>query len=171
MLAVLLTACTSIVALREDGLFEDELAAPQDLPRYEIRDDGFYVDEKKTFLKGVCYHQDREGKGWATSEEDEESDIRLIKEMGANAIRTSHYPRGERFYDLCDKYGIYVWTELPLVDATIYAIASIASTARRARIAMSSGTVTRCCISRRLSARFSSVVFFMFGHTSLSFTG
>jgi len=38
--------------------------------------------------------------------------------MGANAIRTSHYPRGERFYDLCDKYGIYVWTEIPLVDGT-----------------------------------------------------
>ena len=38
--------------------------------------------------------------------------------MGANAIRTSHYPRSERFCDLCDKYGLYVWTELPLVDAT-----------------------------------------------------
>ena len=102
----------------EDGLFEDELAEPQDLPRYEFREDGFYVDGRKTFLKGVCYHQDRAGKGWAISAEDEEADIRLIKEMGANAIRTSHYPRSERFYDLCDKYGLYVWTELPLVDAT-----------------------------------------------------
>ena len=119
--------------IAEDGLFEDERAAPQDLPRYEIRDDGFYVDGKKTFLKGVCYHQDREGKGWATSAEDEESDIRLIKEMGANAIRTSHYPRGERFYDLCDKYGIYVWTELPLVDATTDSAAFRSNTLRMAR--------------------------------------
>ena len=92
--------------------------APTGLPKYEIREDGFYVDGVKTFLKGVCYHQDREGKGWAISAEDEEEDIKLIKAMGANAIRTSHYPRSERFYDLCDKYGIYVWTEIPLVDAT-----------------------------------------------------
>ena len=96
----------------------EERALPADLPRYEFREDGFYVDGVKTFLKGVCYHQDRGGKGWAISPEDEEEDIRLIKAMGANAIRTSHYPRSERFYDLCDKYGIYVWTEIPLVDAT-----------------------------------------------------
>jgi len=91
---------------------------PAVLPRYEFREDGFYVDGVKTFLRGVCYHQDREGKGWAISTDDEESDIRLIKAMGANAIRTSHYPRSEWFYDLCDKYGLYVWTEIPLVDAT-----------------------------------------------------
>ena len=106
------------VFVAADGLFADELAVPRDLPRYEFREDGFYVDGRKTFLKGVNYHQDREGKGWAISAEDEEEDIRLVKAMGANAIRTSHYPRSERFYDLCDKYGLYVWTEVPLVDAT-----------------------------------------------------
>ena len=96
----------------------EEFSVPVDLPKYEFRNDGFYVDGQKTFLKGVCYHQDREGKGWAISEEDEEADIRLIKAMGVNAIRTSHYPRSEHFYDLCDKYGLYVWTEIPLVDLT-----------------------------------------------------
>ena len=116
-----------------DGLFADELAAPSGLPRYEFRDDGFYVDGRRTFLKGVCYHQDREGKGWAVSAEDEEADIRLIKAMGANAIRTSHYPRGERFYDLCDKYGLYVWTEIPLVDATTDSAAFRSNTLQVAR--------------------------------------
>lgn len=101
-----------------DGLFADELFVSTDLPNYEFRANGFYVNGKKTFLRGVNYHQDREGKGWAISPEDEEHDIRLIKAMGANAIRTSHYPRSEHFYDLCDKYGLYVWTEIPLVDAT-----------------------------------------------------
>lgn len=94
----------------------EEFSVPVGLPKYEFRNDGFYIDGMKTFLKGVCYHQDREGKGWAISDEDEEADIRLIKAMGANAIRTSHYPRSEHFYDLCDKYGLYVWTEIPLVD-------------------------------------------------------
>ena len=116
-----------------DGLFADELAAPSGLPRYEFRDDGFYVDGRRTFLKGVCYHQDREGKGWAVSPEDEEADIRLIKAMGANAIRTSHYPRSERFYDLCDRYGLYVWTEIPLVDATTDSAAFRSNTLRVAR--------------------------------------
>ena len=116
-----------------DGLFADELAAPSGLPRYEFRDDGFYVDGRRTFLKGVCYHQDREGKGWAISAEDEEADIRLIKAMGANAIRTSHYPRSERFYDLCDRYGLYVWTEIPLVDATTDSAAFRSNTLRVAR--------------------------------------
>ena len=116
-----------------DGLFADELAAPTDLPRYVFREDGFYVDGKKTFLRGVNYHQDREGKGWAISSEDEEADIRLIKAMGANAIRTSHYPRSERFYDLCDKYGLYVWTEIPLVDATTDSAAFRSNTLHVAR--------------------------------------
>lgn len=97
----------------------EDFSAPTGLPECEFRDGGFYVNGQRTFLKGVCYHQDREGKGWAISAADEEADIRLIRAMGANAIRTSHYPRSERFYDLCDKYGLYVWTEIPLVDLTV----------------------------------------------------
>ena len=40
----------------------------------------------------------------------------LIKEMGANAIRTSHYPKSPRFYELCNELGLYVITEVPLVN-------------------------------------------------------
>lgn len=129
----LIEAPPSRAFVAADGLFADELAAPADLPRYEFRADGFYVDGQKTFLKGVNYHQDREGKGWAISAEDVEEDIKLIKAMGANAIRTSHYPRGERFYDLCDKYGLFVWTEIPLVDATTDSAAFRSNTLQVAR--------------------------------------
>ena len=38
-------------------------------------------------------------------------DVRLMKEMGINAVRTSHYPDDELWYDLCDSAGIYVWDE------------------------------------------------------------
>ena len=65
----LIEAPPSRAFVAADGLFADELAAPADLPRYEFRADGFYVDGQKTFLKGVNYHQDREGKGWAISAE------------------------------------------------------------------------------------------------------
>ena len=54
---------------------------------------------------------------------------------------------------------------------TVQGMASIASTVRRARVAMGLGTVTTVFISRRHSARLSSVVFFMFGHTIRSLTG
>ncbi len=129
----LIEAPPSRAFVAADGLFADELAAPADLPRYEFRADGFYVDGQKTFLRGVNYHQDRGGRGWAISAEDEEADIKLIKAMGANAIRTSHYPRSERFYDLCDKYGLYVWTEIPLVDATTDSAAFRSNTLQVAR--------------------------------------
>ena len=82
----------------------------------EVRADGFYLNGVKRQLRGVCLHQDHGAKGWAASAADEEADVRALKELGADAVRTSHYPRSPRFYDLCDRYGVLVWTEVPLVD-------------------------------------------------------
>ena len=58
----------------------------------EFRPDGFYLNGKKRFIRGVNYHQDREGKGWAISEDDIRGDIEAVKELGADALRTAHYP-------------------------------------------------------------------------------
>lgn len=82
----------------------------------EMRKDGFYLNGRKRVLRGVCRHQDAGPNGWAATAADEERDISLIREMGADAIRTSHYPCSRNFYDLCDRKGILVWTEVPLVD-------------------------------------------------------
>jgi len=68
-------------------------------------------------VRGVNRHQDREGKGWAISEQDEEEDMRLIKEMGVTAVRLAHYPHSTSFYSLCDREGLLVWAEIPLVNA------------------------------------------------------
>ena len=84
--------------------------------KVEFKDGSFYLNGCRRQLRGVCRHQDAGKNGWAASDADIERDIRIIKEMGADAIRTSHYPNGKSFYDLCDKYGLMVWTELPLVD-------------------------------------------------------
>lgn len=97
-----------------DGFFPDELARTAK-PRAEFREDGFYVDGVKTVLRGVNYHQDGPA-GWHLAPDQEEKDLLLIKEMGANAVRTSHYPRSEHFYDLCDRLGLFVWTEIPFVN-------------------------------------------------------
>lgn len=82
----------------------------------EFREDGFYLNGKKRVMRGVCRHQDRIGKGWAVSESDEAEDVEWIKRMGADAVRTSHYPQSPAFYRMCDEKGLMVWTELPVVD-------------------------------------------------------
>ena len=67
-------------------------------------------------IKGVSRHQDMKGKGWALSPEDEARDIRLIADMGADGVRTGHYPASTNIYDLCDKAGLIVWSEVPNVN-------------------------------------------------------
>lgn len=77
---------------------------------------GFFLNDEPYPLRGVCRHQDREGKGWAVSEADEREDMAIIREMGANALRLAHYPHSYTFLDLCDRYGLLVWAEIPLVN-------------------------------------------------------
>ena len=101
-------------AVFDGGFFADEIAPPPSRTNVQFRADGLYIDGRRTVLRGVNYHQDGPN-GWVLDPGQEERDLRLIKQMGANAVRTCHYPRSAHFYDLCDKLGLYVWTELPLV--------------------------------------------------------
>jgi beta-galactosidase len=77
---------------------------------------GFILNGKPYDLHGVNRHQDRLNKGWAISNEDHLQDMALIKEMGCTAIRLAHYQHSQFFYDLCDKEGMIVWAEIPVVD-------------------------------------------------------
>lgn len=69
------------------------------------------INGKPVVLKGVNRHEDHGSVGCAIPLQIMYSDIALIKDMGANAVRTSHYPNDERFLDLCDENGIFVWEE------------------------------------------------------------
>lgn len=82
----------------------------------EFREDGFYLNGERRQIRGVCKHQDREGKGWAVSATDLAEDVAWIKKMGADGLRTAHYPHATRLYDLCDARGLLVWTEVPAID-------------------------------------------------------
>ena len=64
-------------------------------------------------LAGMCRHDVWPTTGTATNEEMWRTDIALMKAANVNAIRTSHYPYGSVFYDLCDEMGMYVVDELP----------------------------------------------------------
>ncbi len=66
---------------------------------------------EKIIIKGVNRHEDYAEFGCAVPIEAMYRDIELIKALGANCIRTCHYPNDERFLDLCDENGILVWEE------------------------------------------------------------
>jgi len=83
---------------------------------YVDPDKGFFLNGKPLRLKGVCRHQDVWNQGWALSEADHQRDIKLIMEIGANAIRCAHYQHSDYFYSLCDQAGLLVWAEIPQVN-------------------------------------------------------
>lgn len=90
--------------------------------RFGVR--SFFVDAEKGFflngrsypLRGVTRHQDWKGLGNAITKEHHNRDMELIREIGANCIRLAHYQHDQYFYDLCDRYGIVVWAEIPYIS-------------------------------------------------------
>lgn len=77
---------------------------------------GFFLNGKSYPLRGVSRHQDRPGLGNAISRADHEEDMALIREIGANTVRLAHYQHDDYFYDLCDRYGMVVWAEVPYIS-------------------------------------------------------
>ena len=77
---------------------------------------GFYLNGKPYPLRGVCRHQDWRGLGNALDKAHHEADMALIREIGANTIRLAHYQHDQYFYDLCDRYGLIVWAEIPYIS-------------------------------------------------------
>ena len=69
------------------------------------------VNGQPILIKGANRHEMNAYKGYVVSEKDMMEDIRIMKELNINAVRTCHYPDDPRWYDLCDKYGIYVLDE------------------------------------------------------------
>ena len=100
-----------------NGVVSDQIDIP-----FGVR--SFSVDSKKGFvlndvvydLHGVSRHQDRKGIGNAITREMHEEDMALIREMGCTTIRLAHYQHDQYFYDLCDRYGLVVWAEIPYIS-------------------------------------------------------
>ena len=77
-----------------------------------IRNDGaLTINGKRMVFHGVNRHDFSPVNGRAISDEEIEEDIKTMKRLNINAVRTSHYPNDPILYDLCDKYGIYVLAE------------------------------------------------------------
>ena len=79
----------------------------------EIKIEGKHIllNGKPLRIRGLCRHEDHPHFGCALPYEAMMHDLLLLKDLGANSVRTAHYPNDERFLDLCDELGILVWEE------------------------------------------------------------
>lgn len=100
------------------AILRDDISSPIDdlIDRTgfrEVKTEGkdILLNGKKLFIKGFCRHEDHPQFGCALPFSAIQYDLMLAKDLGANSIRTSHYPNDEIFLDLCDEQGILVWEE------------------------------------------------------------
>lgn len=82
--------------------------------KIELKDGNFLVNGVSIMIRGVNRHETHPDLGRAVPFHSMEEDVVLMKKNNVNAVRTSHYPNDPRFYDLCNKYGLYVMDEADL---------------------------------------------------------
>ena len=103
--------------LSVDGEVVDEVSTTCGVRYFSFDPDkGFYLNGRPYNLHGVSRHQDFKGIGNAITKEHHDRDMELIREVGANTVRLAHYQHDQYFYDLCDKYGMVVWAEIPYIS-------------------------------------------------------
>ena len=96
-----------------DGKEIDSYETPFGIRTIEFtHDQGFMLNGQKVAIKGVCMHHDLGALGAAFNEVAAERQLRIMKEMGANAIRTSHNPPAPELVALCDRMGLMMQLEL-----------------------------------------------------------
>ena len=108
---------TCVAQVVVDGEVTDEVTIPFGVRSFRVDPKiGFILNDKPFPLHGVSRHQDRKGLGNAITREMHDEDMALIAEMGCNTVRLAHYQHDQYFYDLCDKYGMVVWAEIPYIS-------------------------------------------------------
>ena len=78
-----------------------------------FKEDGFYLNGEKQFLRGLNRHQIYPFVGAAVPDRLQARDAEIIKQYGCNIVRTSHYPQSKAFLDRCDEIGLLVFEEIP----------------------------------------------------------
>ena len=109
---------TAKVTLASDeGEFLDEVTESFGVRTYYIDpDEGFFLNGKYYDLHGVNYHQDSFENGWAMTDEQRERDYKMMQDLGCTAVRMAHYQHDSYEYDICDRLGFCVWTEIGIVN-------------------------------------------------------
>ena len=108
---------TRIIDKRK-GTLLDEVVNPLGLRWFKFDSEkGFFLNGKGRKLIGTARHQDYFQKGNALRDELHVQDVLLLKEMGGNYLRVSHYPQDPVIMEMCDKLGIVTSVEIPVVNA------------------------------------------------------
>ena len=89
----------------------DEIEIPFGIRQITWSNKGLFINGKETLLRGGCVHHDSGILGAATYAESEERRVRILKENGFNAIRSSHNPASTAMLEACDRLGMYVMDE------------------------------------------------------------
>jgi len=101
----------------KDGNVLDETASPLGLRWFKFdAATGFYLNGKPLKLIGANRHQDYPGMANAVPDAIHERDMQLLKDMGANFIRISHYPQDPAVLEACDRLGLLASIEIPIVN-------------------------------------------------------
>jgi beta-galactosidase len=106
------------VEVEQGGTVVDAVGQPVGFRWFDFDPNkGFSLNGHPYDLHGTSVHQDGIDRGWAVGQEQREKNFDLLQEMGATALRLSHYEHAEGTYDLADKDGIVLWTEIPVINS------------------------------------------------------
>lgn len=102
------------IIIQEVSDVQDEFFTQFGIRRVEFGEEGFKLNGVARFLKGVARHEDYPDLGRTVTNELILKDLEIIKEIGADFLRTAHYPNHHMTYVLTDRLGIMVWEEIPV---------------------------------------------------------
>ncbi len=109
---VLYTVVVSLIS--PEGEVVEATSARVGFRRVELGDRELLINGRPVMIAGMNRHEHDPLRGKAITRESMIADIRLMKQFNVNAVRASHYPNAEAWYDLCDEYGLYVIDEANL---------------------------------------------------------
>jgi len=119
------TLYTLLLIMRDDdGTVRSVIPERIGFRSVEVEDGQFLVNGTPVTVRGVNRHEHHPRRGQAVPFETMVRDVQLMKRHNINAVRTAHYPSDPRFYDLCDRFGLYVIDETDLECHGIYKIDS-----------------------------------------------
>ncbi len=97
---------------KEEGLI-DASSIRTGFRALEVTAEGFYLNGKKTKLIGLNRHQSYPYAGYAMGKRAQQKDAEILKDLGTNTVRCSHYMQSRYFLDRCDELGLLVFEEIP----------------------------------------------------------
>jgi beta-galactosidase len=101
-----------VLSLKDkNGNISESVSAKVGFRKVEIVNSQLLVNGVAIMLKGVNMHEHNDITGHVIDEETVMKDIKMMKSNNINAMRTSHYPQLELWYEMCDKYGLYLYDE------------------------------------------------------------